>query len=51
VAEGRALKYLLDINVISELRKSSRIHPNMADWGQPDDRHRDGTQPCSDDKK
>jgi hypothetical protein len=26
------LKFLLDTNVISEIRKRDRVHPNVADW-------------------
>jgi predicted nucleic acid-binding protein len=32
LAEGKAVRFLLDTNMISELRKRDRAHPNVAKW-------------------
>jgi toxin FitB len=32
MAQGRALKFLLDTNVISEIRKRERAHASVAHW-------------------
>jgi toxin FitB len=32
VARDRSVKFLLDTNVISEIRKRERAHPNVARW-------------------
>ena len=32
MAEAKAVRFLLDTNIISELRKRDRAHPNVARW-------------------
>jgi predicted nucleic acid-binding protein len=32
LAEAKAVRFLLDTNIISELRKRDRAHPNVARW-------------------
>src|SRR5216684_2084815 len=32
MAQGRTVKFLLDTNVISEIRKRDRAHPNVLRW-------------------
>jgi toxin FitB len=32
MARGRSLKFLLDTNIISEIRKRDRAHPNVIRW-------------------
>jgi predicted nucleic acid-binding protein len=32
MAQGQLLKFLLDTNIISEIRKRDRAHPNVARW-------------------
>jgi hypothetical protein len=32
MAQGRFVKYLVDTNVISEIRKRDRAHPNVVRW-------------------
>src|SRR5437016_13653691 len=32
MAQGRAVRFLLDTNIISEIRKRDRAHPNVARW-------------------
>jgi predicted nucleic acid-binding protein len=32
MAQGRLVKYLVDTNVISEIRKRDRAHPNVVRW-------------------
>jgi predicted nucleic acid-binding protein len=32
MARGRSVRYLLDTNIISEIRKRERAHPNVARW-------------------
>lgn len=32
MARGQSVKFLLDTNVISEIRKRERAHPNVARW-------------------
>jgi toxin FitB len=32
LAQGKSVKFLLDTNIISELRKRDRAHPNVARW-------------------